>query len=73
MASEKPDFVAVKLTAFGEELAGENGSVLVVSGIRQYEFRRGEVNREITRAFDWEVVLSDRNVDGQPLFELVEE
>ena len=63
------DWVNVKLTKFGAELAG--GGELHVHGGRNFTFKAGTSQR-VTKAFDWEQVLANEFVDGEPLFELVE-
>jgi hypothetical protein len=68
----RSDFVKVKLSAHGEQLAaGEE--VLVVQGAREYRFKPGEVRDDITRAFDWEKVLKHEFIDGEALFEVVDD
>jgi hypothetical protein len=71
MREERPDFVKVKLTEFGEQLAGE-GTLTVIAGQHEYEFTPGEAREDITLAFDWNKVLANEFRDGKPLFEIVE-
>lgn len=66
----RSDFVKVKLSAKGEELAGA-GELLVIER-NEYRFRAGQVRDDITRAFDWEQVLAKQNRDGIALFEIVD-
>jgi hypothetical protein len=66
----RSDFVKVKLSAKGAELAGE-GTVRVIHGWLDEEFKAGEVKDTIT-TLDWEKVLAKENRDGVPMFEIVE-
>jgi hypothetical protein len=59
------DFVNVRLTEFGAGL----GQVTVHEGPREFVFKRGDVQR-VTRAFEWERVLSRQEQDGKKLFEI---
>lgn len=70
MAGE--DFVKVKLSAAGVKFAN-GGPVRIVDGQHTFEFEAGQVREDITRAFDWPKVLKNASVDGEPLFELVDE
>jgi hypothetical protein len=70
MTTERPDFVNVQLTRFGAKLAGD-GKLTVVEGGRVYEFLPGE-SQEVTKAFDWGMVLKNATIDGEQLFELVD-
>jgi len=65
------DFVQVRLTELGTKLA-EGNCVRVHSGPHDFVFKPGEIQR-VTRAFDWERVLQNQLIDGQPLFELAPE
>jgi hypothetical protein len=67
----RTDFVKVKLSAMGAELAGE-GTVRVIHGWLDEEFKASEVKSTITK-LDWEKVLAKENRDGVPMFEVVEE
>jgi hypothetical protein len=68
MAGE--DFVEVKLTAHGEKIA--NGApIAVCDGGRHFQVAPGSTLR-VTRSFDWERILKDHRIDGEPLFDLVE-
>lgn len=58
------DFVNVRLTDFGAGL----GQVVVHEGPREFVFKRGDVQR-VTRAFEWERILSRQEQDGKKLFE----
>lgn len=69
MEAKRENWVKVRLTAFGEQLAG-GGPLLIADGAHNFEFRAGE-EQEVTLAFDWNVVLRTRTIDGQNLFELV--
>jgi hypothetical protein len=69
MAGE--DFVAVKLSAKGEKIA-KGTPVTIVDGQHTFVFNPGETQEHITKAFDWEQVLSKQFADGEPLFEIVE-
>jgi hypothetical protein len=64
------DFVHVKLSAAGEKLAGSN-PLRVVTGTKDFTFKAGEAQR-VTRAFEWERVLSQQYRDGECLFELAD-
>ena len=66
----REDWVKVRLTAHGAKLAGDG--VLRVIDRATFEFTAGEV-KEVTRAVDWQLVLSKQFIDGEPLFELVTE
>lgn len=67
MAGE--DFVHVKLSKKGEEMAG--GGELVVCNHLTWRFRAGQAQR-VPRAFDWNQVLSKEMIGGEPLFEISE-
>lgn len=69
MAKDRPDFVMVQLNAFGVQYAGE-GTLTIVEGGRKFEFTPGEA-QEVTKAFDWGMVLSKQHIDGELLFEVV--
>lgn len=69
----RSDFVKVRLSKAGEKFAGDAGYVRVIHGAHDFEFKVGEVKDDVTRAFDWEKVLKNEHVDGEPMFELVEE
>jgi hypothetical protein len=62
------DFVNVKLTTFGESL----GQVAVHEGHREFVARPGDV-LHVTRALEWERILKLQQIDGKPLFEIVED
>ena len=66
-----PDFVAVKLSSKGEEVA-QGAPVTIIDGVHMFVFKPGEVREDITRAFDWERVLKNQARDGESLFEVVE-
>lgn len=59
------DFINVRLTNFGAGL----GQVTVHEGPREFIFKPGDVQR-VTRAFEWERVLSRQEQDGKKLFEV---
>ena len=59
------DFVNVRLTEFGAGL----GQVTVHEGPREFVFKPGDVQR-VTRAFEWERILSRQEQEGKPLFEI---
>jgi hypothetical protein len=59
------DFVNVRLTDFGAGL----GQVTVHEGPREFVFKPGSVQR-VTRAFEWERILSRQEQDGKKLFEI---
>jgi hypothetical protein len=59
------DFINVRLTNFGAGL----GLVTVHEGPREFIFKPGDVQR-VTRAFEWERILSRQEQDGQKLFEI---
>ena len=63
------DFVNVRLTALGVEAAA-GGTVKVHEGDHSFYFTPGEEKR-VTRAFDWERVLRNQHLNGNPLFEIV--
>lgn len=63
MAGE--DFVHIRLTKVGAKL----GAVGVHTSRLSYHFEPGKTYR-VLRAFDWEQVLSQRQVEGEPMFEL---
>ena len=67
MAGE--DFVHVKLSAAGEKLAGEGGTVQIANGRSHFTFKSGEAQR-IARAYDWNHFLQHERVGGEPLFEI---
>lgn len=67
----RKDFVKVKLSAKGEALAGE-GTVRVIEGWLDEEFKAGQVKDDIT-VLDWEKILAKQSRDGEAMFELVEE
>lgn len=67
----RKDWVRVKLTTYGEQLAGEH-ELLVVGSSYHFTFRAG-VAQEVSRAFDWNVVLKNKKHEGQALFELAPE
>jgi hypothetical protein len=61
------DFVEVKLSAKGEELAG--GSPLgICVGRFNFVFKAGESQRVLKA--DWEVLLSQEHVNGEHVFEI---
>lgn len=62
------DFVYVKLSKRGLELAGE-GSLSVVSGRHTFEFAGSKAQR-VTRAFDWTEVLAGQHANGEAIFEI---
>lgn len=67
---KRPDFVKVKLSKKGEQLAG--GALFGIStGGRNFIFNPGEA-QEVTRALDWNELLSKELRDGEALFELAE-
>jgi hypothetical protein len=65
------DFVNVRLTDFGTAIAA-GGTVKVHEGNHSFYVAPGETLR-VTRAFEWERVLKLQQVNGRPLFEIVEE
>ena len=67
---KRDDYVDVKLTKRGEELAGEH-ELHVASGSYEYTFRAGQAQR-VTRFYDWNVVLKKEKFEGEHLFELAE-
>lgn len=64
----KNDFVEVKLSAAGERAAG--GKITLVGPRYHFTFEPGVAQR-VSKAYDWEVVLRNELVDGEPMFELV--
>lgn len=64
------DWVWVRLTAKGEELAGA-GALTIAGGRYHFSFIASEAQK-VTRAFDWEQVLKNERRGGEPLFELAE-
>jgi hypothetical protein len=64
------DFVHVRLSAAGEKLA-DGAPVHIGGGNYHFTFHPGESQR-VTRAFDWVRVLSNEQIDGEPMFELAE-
>ena len=62
------DFVHVKLSPAGEKLAA-GGELRVVSASKDMTFNAGETRR-VTRAFEWEKVLSHLQHEGESLFVL---
>jgi hypothetical protein len=62
----REDFVNVKLTAKGEEIA--QGCLRLTGGIYEFCFKPGDV-QTVTR-LEWENILSRERVDDQALFEL---
>lgn len=71
MTHERKDFVTVRLSAKGEEVA-QGGEIRLVGGNFDLTFRSGE-EQEVTRAFEWGVVLSRELRDGEPMFEIAGE
>ena len=70
MAGE--DWVDVRLTAFAERYLKENGGgPLLIHDRAEFKFKSGEAQR-VTRAGDWELVLSKVAIGGHALFEIVE-
>lgn len=67
MTNERDDFVNVKLSAKGEEMCG--GQLTIAGGKYHFTFAPGEA-QQVTRA-EWTQILSKENVDGEPVFELV--
>lgn len=65
------DWVEVRLSAAGEARA-EGAPLHVHEGHHQFTFVAGEAQR-VTRAFDWEMILSRQTIGGQPLFEIVDD
>ncbi len=66
----REDWVTIKLTAAGERLA--NGApVRVIHGSHSFEIHPGKT-LEVTRAFDWEMVLKHETCAGEPLLEIIE-
>jgi hypothetical protein len=73
----KEDFVNVRITKFGERFIEQcgGGPLRVHEGGRvgsEFTFTPGETQR-VTRAVDWDKVLKNQHVNGQSLFEIVEE
>jgi hypothetical protein len=73
----KEDFVNVRITQFGERYIKEcgGGPLRVHEGGRlgsEFAFMPGESQR-VTRAVDWDRVLRNQHINGQALFEIVEE
>jgi hypothetical protein len=68
---KREDFVKVRLSEHGRELAGE-GPIVVQEGHHEFILAAGE-ELDVTRAFDWQRILSRQHRDGKPLFELVPE
>lgn len=63
------DFVEVKLSARGAELAGPGGAVGAHGSTYDFEVGEGQTLR-VTRG-EWEEILSKRaDADAKPLFEL---
>jgi hypothetical protein len=67
MAGE--DFVQVKLSAAGEEMAGSGGTLSISKGRRSFTFKAGVVQR-IERSWEWNMVLSGETFQGSPIFEI---
>lgn len=67
------DWIEVKLTLFGERYVASTGGgpLRVHEGRHEFAFNPGEPQR-VTRAFDWEKILSRQVVAGIPLFEIVQ-
>jgi hypothetical protein len=73
----KEDFVNVRITQFGERYIKEcgGGPLRVHEGGRlgsEFSFVPGESQR-VTRAVDWDKVLKNQHINGQALFEIIEE
>jgi len=64
------DFVHVQLTAAGAQMAGKGGYVRITRGRCEMTFSVGQAQR-VTRAYDWNKVLSGVHFKGQPVFEIV--
>jgi hypothetical protein len=64
------DFVEVKLSARGEEIA--DGAPMTVAGPNYHFVLEPAKTQRVTRAFDWEKVLSKLHRDGELLVELAE-
>jgi hypothetical protein len=72
MADERPDFVNVRLTAKGEEIAkGQPVRFLGPGKGHDFTLPPGQTV-EVTRSGDWESYLSKQHTDGEPLVELAE-
>ena len=68
MAEKKrDDFVRVRLTKKGCELAGD-GAIVIQEGHHEFTLKPG-AEIEVTRAFDWSI-LARQQRDGEPLFEI---
>jgi hypothetical protein len=68
MAGE--DFVQVQLSAAGVKMAGAGGVVHVTHTRPDLVFKAGAAPQRVTRAFDWNAVLSQLRYQGQPIFEV---
>src|SRR5690242_19564453 len=70
MAGE--DFVHVRLTAAGEQLAGKGSYVRICAGRCDFTFKVGETQR-VTRAYESNKILRHEQHKGQPFFQIVPE
>ncbi len=62
------DWVQVRLSEFGERYTA-GAAVHVHEGQHEFSFHPGEPQR-VTRAFDWERILKNVTIAGNPLFEI---
>ena len=65
------DFVHVRLSEAGERIA-DGAPVHIGGSSYHFTFQPGEAQR-VTRAFEWERVLSHEQINGELLFELADE
>lgn len=65
MAGE--DFVYVQLSSTAQKA----GRARVTAGRCDLIFTAGEPPQRLTRAYEWDVILSHQRFEGQPMFELV--
>ena len=68
----REDYVLVQLTAAGVAAVGERGAITIQNRHVHYVFTPG-TPVEVVKRYEWTQVLSSQQVNGEPLFELVEE
>ncbi len=66
--SPTPDFVDVQLAEAGKQAAGK-GALRVANAHFHYEITAGKTVR-VTRAYEWNKVLSQLAVNGSPMLEI---
>lgn len=67
----RKDFVKIRLSAAGAKLAGA-GVLRVHNAHGNHAFKAGQVV-EVTRAYEWNKLLSQEKIGSDPIFEIVED